>query len=80
MELEWLLKELYKNEINFKIESNWDIGIKTAILDSYGKVIEEKYVSSPTYIPIELTQMVIKIFPESKFARKWKFLLEGVQY
>jgi hypothetical protein len=67
-----ILKKLYESEIDFKIETCWDAGVKVALINNYGDVIWEGMYETYELAIKHLIEEVLKKYPESEFAKMIK--------
>jgi hypothetical protein len=67
-----IFQDLYDSEINFKLSWFWDGGIDITLGDITNGFIEETTCDNMEEVEKTLISWVIKHYPESDFALKYK--------
>lgn len=67
-----ILERMYTSEINFNLESCWDIGIYFVLLDEDDKEICSELFNKITNGAIWLAEQAAKHYPQSTFAKWWE--------
>ncbi len=63
------LQKIYDSEINFTISTFWDAGFYWSLGDSTNGVIDKGWGSTIEEATKQLSESVIKHYPESEFAK-----------
>lgn len=70
--LQAVLQDLYKSEINFNLSTFWDAGYTIQLGDDMnGFKDESEMLDSLDDVAVELVRMTTKHFPDSDFAKKY---------
>lgn len=69
-----IFQELYDNEVNFSVSCFWDGGFDVKLGDERNGFKAEKNVDTWQQVNNWLRSEAIKVYPDSKFAQKYRGL------